>query len=144
RNTGELTAYFFRKAIQRTLNRIPYKPDIIYTHFLNNAIPIVDYAKDYKIPLIIASGESNYTFWNSIKSDIQINLINQVNQIICVSPQNKERLVSLGFTPEKITVVPNAVNYSLFKPLNKNASKEKLGISRKNFTVGFVGNFIHR
>src|SRR5690554_284537 len=33
RNTGELSAYLFKKAIDRTLNRIPYKPDVIYAHF---------------------------------------------------------------------------------------------------------------
>src|SRR5690606_4994304 len=104
----------------------------------------IDYAKEYQIPLVIASGESTYTFWKSVKRNIKLTLINQVNQIICVSNRNKEKLVSLGFAPEKMTVIPNAVDYSLFKPLDKSIAKEKLRISKRKFTVGFVGHFIHR
>ena len=43
-----------------------------------------------------------------------------------------------------MTVIPNAVDYSLFKPLDKSIAKEKLRISKRKFTVGFVGHFIHR
>jgi glycosyltransferase involved in cell wall biosynthesis len=43
-----------------------------------------------------------------------------------------------------MSIIPNAVNYDLFKPMDKNRCKEKLGIPAHKFVVGFVGYFEHR
>ena len=66
------------------------------------------------------------------------------NHFICVSETNQQGLIELGFDKKRMSIIPNAVNYDLFKPLDKGACKEKLGIPANKFVVGFVGNFIHR
>lgn len=143
-NTRKISAYLYRKAVQGVVNKLPVKPDIIYVHFLSNAIPVLNYAKENNIPLVIASGESTYNSWRKTSVEVQAALKHQVNHIICVSKENKKQLKELGFDENKMSVIPNAVNYSLFKPLNKNKCKEKLGISKDKFIVGFIGHFIYR
>lgn len=143
-NTGKWSSYCYKKAVLRALNRQINKPDIIYTHFFSNAIPVLDYAKNNKIPLVVASGEATYTLFTGMSASLKDKIKESVNHIICVSQQNKEQLIELGFEESKMTIIPNAVNYDLFKPLDQNRCKKQLGLSTEKFTVGFIGHFIHR
>lgn len=143
-NTGKLSHYLYKKAVQKTLKTIQQKPDIIYCHFLSNAIPVLDYAKKNNIPIVVASGESSYTSFKKTDIKIKEKLIQSINHIICVSSENEKQLIELGFKSERITVIPNAVNYELFRPLNNADCKRKFEISTEKFVVGFIGHFIHR
>jgi len=138
------TEMMYKKSVVESLKRLKEKPDVIYTHFFKNARPVLDYSEKNKIPLVVASGESTYDYWFKIPKDIHKKMFTQINHIICVSQGNKEKLVELGFDENKMTVVPNAVDYSLFRPLNKKSCKERLGLSTTKFTIGFIGHFIHR
>ncbi|WGF92213.1 glycosyltransferase [Aequorivita marisscotiae] len=143
-NTGKISSYFFEKAVKRELNKLSIMPDVIYTHFLSNAIPALAFKKRNNIPLVIASGESTYRSWVDTPEPIKNEIKKSVNHIICVSNDNRIRLMDLGFNENKMTVIPNAVNYSLFKPLDKIKCKEKLGLAKDQFVIGFIGHFIHR
>lgn len=143
-NTIVLTNFFLKKAIRKTLKQLELKPDIIYCHFLDSAVPVLDYAHQNNIPIIIASGESTYSGWEIFSSTVKDKLKRQTEHIVCVSESNKSRLIDLGFDEIKMTVIPNAVDYSLFQPMNKTVCKQKLGFNKDDFVVGFVGHFIER
>lgn len=143
-NTGVLTNLSYKRAVTKGLKLYSKKPDIIYTHFLNNAIAVLDFVIEYKLPLVIASGESTYDSWNLVSKNDQERLKNNFSHIICVSQENKIQLTKLGFDPNKMSVIPNAVNYDLFRPLEKKKCKEKLGVEGNKFIIGFIGHFIHR
>src|SRR5690606_29898956 len=112
-------SFFYQKAILKGINKITVKPDIIYVHFVYNAIPVLAYAKENNIPVVVASGESTYAFWNEISPRIQKDLKEQINSVICVSKENQEQLSTLGFERNKMTIIPNAVDYTLFRPLTQ-------------------------
>lgn len=143
-DSEKIGVYFYKKAVNRVLKQLNTKPDVIYCHFLKNAIPVLNYSKDNNIPLIVASGESTYNSWSRQPDFLKEELKKQVDHIICVAMKNKDKLKKLGFDTSKMTVIPNAVNYNLFKPLDKIRCKEKLGIENNKFVVGFIGHFIHR
>lgn len=143
-NTGKWSAYWRRRATLRALKKQTSLPDVIYSHFLINTIPILDYAKENNIPLVVASGESTYKSFEGMTESLKNKIREGVDHIICVSKQNKEQLIELGFDGNKMTIIPNAVNYKLFKPLDKAHCKEQLGLSLKKFNVGFIGHFNHR
>lgn len=143
-NTGRWTKYFIAKAVKRCLNDLPTKPDLIYAHFLSNAQSALPYIKENSTPLIIASGESSYANFLEDSTVSLKELRGCTSHIVCVSETNKSALKELKFDENRITVIPNAVDLTLFKPLEKNKCKEKLGISTHKFVVGFVGHFIHR
>lgn len=143
-NTVSLTRYFTKKAVSKVLSNLESKPDVVYCHFLTNAIPVLDYVEKNNLLLVIASGESAYSDWQTQPLATQEKLKKLASHFVCVSESNKERLIKLGFDAGKMTVVPNAVNTDLFKPLNKLECKKKLGYSEKDFVVGFVGHFIER
>lgn len=60
--------------------------------------------------------------------------------LISVTPEIKEVLVEKYGVPfQKITVISNAVNTKLFRPMNKVIVKKKLGLSEEENYVCFVG-----
>lgn len=128
----------------KVLNKLSSKPDMIYAHFIGNALPGLAYIIENAVPLVIASGESSYANLLRKSHNYLQKLRTYASHFICVSETNKKGLIELKFDQQKMTIIPNAVDYSLFKPMNKESCKEKLGISKHKFVVGFVGNFIHR
>lgn len=143
-DTLKLTVFFKSKAINRVLNKLKFNPDIIYCHFLSSAYPILDYAKIHNIPVVVATGESSYDFYDLLPERNQQKYKEQVSKFICVSNKNREQLLFRGFNDSKMAVIPNAVDYDIFKPLSKVICKSKLNINENNFVVGFVGFFNHR
>lgn len=143
-NTRNISAYIYRKSVKKTLLSIKQKPNVIYTHFIRNAIPVLDYASKNNIPIVVASGESNYSSFERLTEELKLKLIKNIAHIVSVSNENKQQLIELGFNDKRITVVPNAVNYDLFKPLDKFKCKENLGLLQNKFIIGFIGHFTHR
>ncbi len=132
------------RAVNKCIANLPVKPDIIYAHFIQNAEFDFHYLKKHSIPLVIASGESSYSSLLKMPEKFLQDLKDHTDHFICVSGTNKKGLTEAGFDENKMSVIPNAVDCSLFKPLEKNTCKEQLGIPGNTFVVGFVGNFIHR
>lgn len=143
-NTKIISRYFAHRATYRALKKLPQKPDLIYAHFLSNALSCLRYVAEYNIPLVVASGEAFYAGLILRKSDSLDALNNLTRHFICVSDSNRKALVEMGLDENKMSIVPNAVDTSLFKPLPKDECREKLGIPKDKFVVGFVGYFIHR
>lgn len=120
------------------------KPDVCYCHFWCSAYFVMPYMKKNKIPMIVASGESE------IKSLLSIDrkypdFKEYVKGVVCVSSKNQEESISLGFTTrEKCGVFPNAIDSNLFYKRNQKDCRIKLGLPQDGFIVAFVGWFIER
>lgn len=137
-NFSKLSKYSLFNAFKRGLRKIE-KPDVVYVHFINNAFPLIDYVTKNRLPLFIASGESTYPVYKDFKF-----LDKVVSSYIAVSNKNMEALINLGVEQSRISLIPNAVDYNIFKPLDRYVCKENLGIPKEKFVVGFIGHFIHR
>lgn len=143
-NTGNLSIKSYNKSVLGVLKKKKIIPDLIYAHFLSNAFAALEYVKEHNIPLIIASGESTYKSWKNYSFDLRNQLIESVSHIICVSNENYHQLIDLGFDENKMTIIPNAVDYNKFAPLNRNECKIQIGANTEKFSVGFIGHFIER
>lgn len=143
-DTGKLTQFFAKVSVKRALSGLNKKPDVLYCHFFSNAVSVLGYAEENNLPLVVASGESTYSFFDNLPSETKTRLIEKVDKVICVSQSNMDRLLQRGFSKEKMELVPNAVDYDVFKPMDKIECKKKLGYSNEDFVVGFIGHFIER
>lgn len=139
----KLTNYVFEKAINRVLRKTNQKPDVIYGHFWRNALRAYKYAHKNNIPLFVATGESIIDL-----NDLNRPFVTQakyVSGVICVSTKNKEESIEKGLTiPEKCRVIPNAIDPSVFKKMDKLECRRKLGIDSDIFISITVGDFIYR
>lgn len=132
----------FRNAVLRALKSLE-KPDILYGHFWHSAFACYRYAKNYHIPLFVASGESVIT-WTA-KTKEKKDFINYINGVICVSTKNKnESIEKLAIKEKKCEVIPNGFDPDIFHKMEKLELREKLGLKKDSFIVIFVGSFIYR
>ena len=66
--------------------------------------------------------------------------VREADAVVTISEALKERLVHTGVKPEKITVIPNAVDLNIFKPRSPNVElKKRLGLEGKT-VIGFIGS----
>lgn len=84
-------------------------------------------------------------YFSSAKSRLKILVLKKAlgfsDRIIAVTPGIKTNLQSAYRIPgDKITVVPNGANTSLFKPLEQDKCREDLGLDPETPYICFVGN----
>lgn len=66
--------------------------------------------------------------------------IREADAVVTISEALKDRLTHTGVKPEKITVIPNAVDIETFKPRAPNVElKKRLGLEGRA-VVGFIGS----
>lgn len=144
---GKFNANMYTKTVQRTINKIKFDPDIVYSHFLYLSGPATIMAARYfNVPSVVALGESDLKKHESVFTKTKMKeLIHRFTGIICVSQKNKKYCINeLGVAPEKINVFPNAVNHEVFYPRDKKEMREKYNLPQDKFIVAFTGHFIER
>lgn len=133
-----------KRALYRALRRMDFQPDVVYAHFWKSAELVYEYASDHHIPLFVASGESEVSKMFDM-SRLRKEFVDYVSGVICVSNKNKEESVSLGLTTEdKCVVLPNAVDKTLFRKMERSQCRKELGFPQDAYIVSFVGAFCER
>ncbi len=66
--------------------------------------------------------------------------LRHADRLIAVSPTIAEQAVSLGADPDRISVIRSGVDVERFRPRNRPAARERLGVSPAIPLVLFVGN----
>ena len=139
---SSLSDLLIKRAINRGLKSLTFKPDIIYGHFWFSAFCGYDYAKRNNIPLFVATGESVIDFRKNEKTK---DFCSYINGAICVSSKNMRESVELELISEdNCIVLPNGIDKALFKTYDSSSLRASLGVTKDNFTVVFVGWFINR
>lgn len=144
-NFGRISFFFQKLAVLLTVKTLKKPISIFYTHFIINAMTVFEFAKQRDIPVVLASGESSYIQVKDFTKEQLTSLIGYLKKIICVSDSNRDFFLQYTSDISRIEVVPNAVDYNIFKPLgNRSLYKNRLGIHENKFLVGFIGHLIER
>ena len=134
-----LSNLFQDLGVKRVIRSILEEQDVVYCHFWKSGHYGFFYSRKHNTPLFIATGESNV---KHLLRDIDTSFAKYVKGVIAVSSKNKDESIALGLTnADKCVVFPNSVNPRLFKKLDKNKCRERLGFSHDAFIVAFVGSF---
>ena len=68
----------------------------------------------------------------------------RADHVVTISESMKEAIIDRGIPEEKITVVPNAVDTTYFKPKKKSTKLiNSLGIKNKS-VIGYISNMSYR
>lgn len=70
--------------------------------------------------------------------------LNQATRIICVSNSLKLKTLELGIPENKIVVIPNGVDISQFKPIDKKTAKTKMNLPLDKYIILSVGGLVER
>ncbi len=88
---------------------------------------------------IIAVGAIKNKKIIKILEKIEIFLYKDAYKVISVTESFKKNLISRGISEEKVFVIPNGVNLSLFSPMEKDKSLLKALKLENKFVFGYIG-----
>lgn len=129
--------------VRRALRKLKFQPDVVYCHFWKQGIEAFPYAKTNNLPMFVASGECEI-FEDNRKGELK-EFCDYVKGVICVSTKNKDESVGLKLAkPNDCIVVPNSIDNSLFKKLDKIECRKRLGLPLDKTIIAFVGWFVNR
>lgn len=138
-----LSLWLHKKATKCAFQMLDKVPDVIYGHFWDSAYEGYDYAKRNKVPLFVATGESEITFENDNHETKEF--CNYLSGVICVSTKNlNESIDKTLTTKEKCVVLPNAIDASLFRLMDRDECRKRLNFPHDAFIIAFVGWFDER
>ena len=79
-----------------------------------------------------------------LRMDKENSLMKKANHVVTISESMKDAIIKRGIPEDKITVVPNAVDTSYFKPKKKSTKLiNSLGIKNKT-VIGYISNMSYR
>jgi teichuronic acid biosynthesis glycosyltransferase TuaC len=146
-STWFASSWSFKRAVLSSARDIKQRPSIVYCHFLFNAgFAGLQLAKKMGVPAVVALGESSFKNYEKHWGLHSISaIVNSFAGLLCVSEENKSYCVEkLGVSPDRVIVVPNAVDIRRFYPRDKFEMRQKYGMPKDCPIVAFVGHFIDR
>lgn len=149
-NTELITERLFEAGALRIAKKLAQeneKYDVVYGHFfLYGGLAAIKVGRLLNIPSFVAFGECDYESQvQATYGDLKPKDIEGLSGVISVSTKNAKRLDALGiFKDIPVIIAPNAVDHHLFKKLDKEECRKKIGLPLDKFIVGFVGGFIER
>ena len=137
----------YSNAVVRAYTKHVHEADAFYGHFLfPSGITAAYMGKRFNKPSFVACGESNLLNGQQAYMIYKDLIHTSLSGVVSVSTQMKSQLrrneIVSDDTP--IVVLPNAIDTSKFRIMNKLDCRKKLGIDDSKFVVCFVGHFIER
>ncbi len=145
------------RALERRLEAVARKtqPDAIHAHSpVLNAIPALRVGRRLGIPVVYEVR----AFWEDAAVDhgtaregdlryrasraLETWALKRVDAVTCICEGLRADIVARGLAPERVTVIPNAVDLAGFSygDLPDEALKARLGLAGKT-VIGFIGSF---
>ena len=144
-NIAPYTLYMSMRAQVKRLLAEGVRIDLIDAHyFYPDGVAAVWLARDFNLPVVVTARGTdislipNYPF----PRRLILEAAKSADGIITVCQALKDRLVELGVPANEVTVLRNGVDLDLFKPRDRLALREKMGVS--GYTVASVGHLIER
>jgi glycosyltransferase involved in cell wall biosynthesis len=117
----------------------------MHAHFLDNGFIGAALKNLYGKPLVVtAHGGEVYdlAFRNKWYRTLYCHVLNKADHVIAVSQFIEEKLLSLGVSPNKLSVISNGYDDKLFKPFSTIAARKKLGLPLNKKILLSIGNLV--
>ena len=126
-NTYHLGERFQINAVRKVVEENNIEFDVIYAHFFTNTFIAIGALAAYNKPIYAAIGEYYHIDVRRAyyKPDFYNRTIAKIAGFVAVSPQIKDKLLSLGISDDKIVVRPNGVNFNAFFQRDKSEMRKK-------------------
>ena len=135
----------YNNAVKRAFRKMKNNPDVCYGHFWNSIFALYPLAKEKHIPLFGASGEEDVAHYVHQPQELIDEIRGFMSGVVSVSSKNQSECLVLRLVErEKNVVIPNAIDQTLFRKLDKWECRKELGIGCDDFVVAFVGQFVPR
>ena len=144
----------FRDSLLRFMERDEISCDLIHSNFWMSGWVATELRRRLDIPVVQifhAMGKTKRRHQkkvdtspgNRIKTEMEV--IAGVDKIIAQCPNERAELVNdYNADPDKIALIPSAVNTSIFKPVAQNEARQKIGLETGKKVIVYVGRLLPR
>ncbi|HVP85190.1 MAG TPA: glycosyltransferase family 4 protein [Rhizomicrobium sp.] len=143
-----LTPHTLYRAMRRSLRRLldaGHKFDIIDAHyFYPDGVAAVWLGKEFGLPVVVTSRGTDISLIPQYPGPRRLicDAAARADGLITVCQALKDGLVELGVQPDRVTVLRNGVDLELFHPMDREAARKELGLTRR--TLASVGHLVER
>jgi len=151
KNVFSFIIYELLKIPYLTFHILRFKPDVVYLMSGPLSPLALMVAFLLRVPSMLEMhGIAEDEFRKRGISEIVIKVLNMKHRvgfwlsssIICVTEGIRNEVAKrYRVRRNKLVVIPNGANIELFKPLSKHACRQRLGLDKDSFYVGFIGSF---
>jgi len=135
-------------ALKRTVHRLisaGYRFDLIDAHyFYPDGVAAVRLGQYFNLPVVVTARGTDLNLIPEYATPRKLicDAAARADGLITVCQALKDRLVELGTSADRVTVLRNGVDLDLFAPTDRAAARRILGLTRR--TLGSVGHLIER
>lgn len=118
------------------------KFDLVHLHRLDTGFTGAMLKDTYDKPFIITCHGSdvyNFPFKDDYRHSIAKYTLDKVDHVIAVCKSDSDKLLSLGLSPCKLSIIPNGFDENLFFPLPKKSARANLGLPPNKRIVLAIG-----
>ena len=119
--------------------------DLVDAHyFYPDGVAAVRLAREFNLPVTVTARGTDLSLIPQFPGPRKMILDAAANAsaIITVCQALKDTLVEMGVAPDRVTVLRNGVDLELFRPVDRQAARKALGLTRR--TLASVGLLIDR
>ncbi len=138
---GEFFYYSIQNVAKKLLEKNHF--DLIYSSWLYpDSWAAARLSKQYDLPLYakVHGTDVNSLVVGSTITSKSLDVVNQAEKVLCVSKALKNRLVELGASENKLEVLYNGVDRTIFHPMDRFNVRRQLKIEPEESLVLYVGN----
>ena len=156
RPKDELWPYMpeFRDSLQRFIEHDETHYDLIHGNFWMSGWVAIELRRRLNIPVVQifhALGKTKRRHQKKVDTSpgdrirTEKDIIREVDRIIAQCPSERYELVEdYGANPDKIALIPSAVNTGIFKPAARDMARRRIGLSVNDKIIVYVGRLLPR
>ncbi len=156
RPKDELWPYMpeFRDSLLRFMEHDETHYDLIHGNFWMSGWVATELRRRLSIPVVQifhAMGKTKRRHQKKVDTSpgdrirTEKDIIREVDRIIAQCPSERQELIEdYGANPDKIALIPSAVNTTIFKPVDPNVARRRIGLDINGKVVVYVGRMLPR
>jgi glycosyltransferase involved in cell wall biosynthesis len=139
--------HFFRRSVRGTFRRVvkEFAPTIVFAPWVYpDGWAAIQLAREAGLPVVLKAHGSDVLLLDEhpARRSGTIAAVRSADGVVAVSQDLADNIVSLGAEPERVRVVYNGLDKTLFFPGSKAAARAQLGIEGPQPQLLFVGNLV--
>lgn len=144
----------FRNSLQRFMERDETHYDLLHGNFWMSGWVATELRRRLDIPVVQifhAMGKTKRRHQKKVDTSpgdriaIELHVIREADKIIAQCPNERDELVDdYGADPEKIALIPSAVNTKIFTPVEREAARRRIGLETGKKVIVYVGRLLPR
>lgn len=144
----------FRDAFLHFMQSDEVRYDLIHGNFWMSGWVATELQRRLTIPAVQifhAMGKTKQRYQGSDDTspteriEIEKGIIRDIARIIVQCPTEWDELVDdYGADPQKISIIPSAVNTQVFRPIARSIARKRVGVPQEPFVVVYIGRMVAR